>query len=532
MKNKYLFLTLLAAGLVACEPEFKDEIGDGTYSKGEADFTTYVAVGNSLTSGFMDGTMYKSGQHYSFPNLLSQQFQVVGGGAFTQPSYDDDTKDLGGLTLGGNKIPGFDTRMAILMTASGGSPVNLVGSPTIEVSNLQKKAYNNMGIPGAKSFHLLAEGYGNLANLTAGKANPYFVRQATTPNATVLQDAMSLNPTFFTNWIGSNDVLAYATSGGTGKNQAGNLNPATYGASDITDPNVFAQSYSTIVNALTSNGAKGVVATIPYVTSIPHFTTVPYNPLTKEALGGEATIDQLNAQLFGVLQQVLTSFGAADRIKMLSKTQPNALLIKDETLTDLGPYIKAAAAQNPQLAPLANVLATLYGQARHATKQDLFVLSTSAIIGKTSTSPIIQALPDQYKAVFGTMGVTFPLEDQYVLIPFEQNELKVATDQFNQTIKAVAASKGLAVADMNQIMGQLVSGLRAVDGQIYTADYFKGTGNMNKVLFSLDGVHPNAKGYAFVSNEIIKVINQHYKSRIPLLNVAAYPGIKIVTSNN
>ena len=532
MKNKFIFLTMLATGIVACEPDFKEEIGSDTYTKGEADFSTYVAVGNSLTSGFMDGTMYRSGQQYSFPNLLAQQFQVVGGGVFTQPSFDDDTKDVGGLNIQGSPMPGFNTRMVILMTASGGSPVNLAGVPTIDVTKLQKKAYHNMGVPGAKSFHLLAEGYGNLANLSAGKANPYFVRHATQPNATVLSDAMSLNPTFFTNWIGSNDVLAYATSGGTGKNQAGNLNPATYGPSDITDPNVFAQTYNAIVGTLTSNGAKGVVATIPYVTSIPHFTTVPFNPLSKEALGGDATIDQLNAQLFGVMKQVLSNFGAGDRIQVLSKSEPNALLIKDETLTDLGPQIKAVASMNPQLAPLADVLAALYGQARHATKEDLFVLSTSSIIGKTSQSPIIQALPEQYKAVFGAMGVTFPLEDQYVLIPSEQNEIKVATDQFNQTIKAVAASKGLAVADMNLIMGNLVSGLRAVDGQIYTADYFKGTGNMNTVLFSLDGIHPNSKGYAFVSNEIIKVINQHYKSRIPLLNVASFPGIKIVTSNN
>lgn len=533
MKNKIIYLSLIwIMGLVACEPEFKDEIGSDTYSRGEADFTTYVALGNSLTSGFMDGTMFRSGQQYSFPNLLSQQFRVVGGGAFTQPSFEDDVNDLGGLTLQGTPLPGFNTRMVILMSATGGSPVNLAGTPTIDITKLQQKAYNNMGVPGAKSFHLLAEGYGNLANVALGRANPYFVRHATSPNTSVLQDAMSLNPTFFTNWIGANDILSYATSGGVGINQQGNLNPATYGPNDITDPNVFAQSYAAIINTLTSNGAKGVVATIPYVTSIPHFTTVPYNPLTKEALGGEANITQLNTQLFGVLKQVLANFGAADRINLLSMTQPNALLVKDESLPDLSQQIKAAASQIPQLAPIADVLGQLYGQARHATKNDLFVLSTSAVIGKDSDAAVLQPLPDQYKAVFGKIGVTFPLEDKYALIPAEQNEIKMATDAFNQTIKTVAASKGLAVADMNQIMNDLVSGLRAVDGQIYTADYFKGTGNLNTVMFSLDGIHPNARGYAFVSNEIIKVINRHYKAAIPLLNVAAYPGPKLVTSNN
>ncbi|MDN3709461.1 hypothetical protein QW060_20905 [Myroides ceti] len=87
------------------------------------------------------------------------------------------------------------------------------------------------------------------------------------------------------------------------------------------------------------------------------------------------------------------------------------------------------------------------------------------------------------------------------------------------------------MADMNRIMNDLVAGLRNSDGQIYTADYFKGTGNLNTVMFSLDGVHPNSRGYAFVANEIIKVINQNYKARIPFVNVADYQGPKLVPSN-
>ena len=48
-----------------------------------------------------------------------------------------------------------------------------------------------------------------------------------------------------------------------------------YGYFDITDPNVFATAYSAQVDALTANGAKGVLVNIPDVTSLPYFTTVP-----------------------------------------------------------------------------------------------------------------------------------------------------------------------------------------------------------------------------------------------------------------
>src|SRR5690606_11566403 len=113
-------------------------------------------------------------------------------------------------------------------------PQNIAGMPTIEISNLQEKAYNNMGVPGAKSFHLLVPGYGNVAGVATGQANPYFVRHATSPTASVLGDAMSMNPTFFINWIGANDILSYATNGGansdgnspaTDHNQTGNIDP-------------------------------------------------------------------------------------------------------------------------------------------------------------------------------------------------------------------------------------------------------------------------------------------------------------------
>lgn len=526
-KYKSILLAACAFSLVACEPEFENEVSNEIYHGGEVNLSRYVALGNSLTSGYMDGTMFRSGQQYSFPNLLAKQFAVVGGGEFTQPSFSDDVNNLGGLTLMGQQAAA--TRLILNMTTSG--PENLQGTPTIEISNLQAKAYHNMGVPGAKSFHLLAAGYGNLANVPVGKANPYFVRHATTPNATILADAMSLEPTFFTNWIGSNDVLAYALSGGTGVNQAGNIDPTTYGGNDITDPQVFAATYNAIINTLTSQGAKGVVATVPYVTSIPHFTTVPYNPLTTEALGGEATIDQLNAQLLGVLKQILSALGESDRINLFSKTEGNSLLVKDESLTDLSQQITAVASQNPQLAPLAPILGQLYGQARHATKDDLFVLSTSSVIGTTSNSPIFEMVPSPYKELLSKVGVTFPLEDQYVLIPSEQKEIKEATDAFNDIIWAAARSKNLAIADMNLIMRYLTNGIRLTDGQYYTADYFKGTENMNKVLFSLDGVHPNPRGYAFVANEIVKVINEHYKAHLPMLVPGNYPGVTIKGSN-
>ncbi len=523
MKNKFIYLSALALIFAGCEPEFENEVTNSSYNSGDADFTSYVAIGNSLTAGYMDGTMSRVGQSYSFPNLLAKQFAVAGGGAFTQPSYEDDVNNLGGLLLGGNQI----TSTRLIIDASAGGPEPIAGVPTIEVSSLQATAYNNMGVPGAKSFHLLAPGYGNVAGVALGQANPYFVRHATSATATVLGDAMSKNPTFFTNWIGSNDVLSFATSGGIGVNQAGNFDPSTYGSNDITDPNVFANVYSAITTTLTSGGAKGVLATIPDVTSIPFFTTVPYNPITPSLVGngnaalGEAAITQLNDQLYGPMVQILSALGQHDRIQRLSTVGKSPLLIVDESLTNLSAQLTGALMQAGYPAEQAQYIGAVFGQARQATSNDLILLTTRSVIGSA---------PAGAPAPFNVFGITYPLQDQHVLTADEAAMVAEATASFNQSIKAIAEANDLAVADMNAIMAQLVSGLRTADGQIYTADYFS-TSTISTVLFSLDGVHPNARGYAVVANEIIKVINDYYNAKLPQINAGNYPGATVLPTN-
>ena len=502
MKNKFIYLAIIAAGFASCEPEFENEVG-ANYTAGDADFTTYVAVGNSLTAGYMDGTVYKSGQANSFPNLLAQQFALVGGGEFTQPSYEEDVNNLGGI-LG---IPGFNTRLVLdanQLNPNGtrGAVEPIVGTSTITLTP-QATAYNNMGVPGAKSFHLGFPGYGTL--------NPYFARHATSPTATVIGDAMSKNPTFFTNWIGANDVLSYATNGGAqadgttpaaDHNLTGNMNPATYGSNDITNSGVFASVYSTLINTLTSGGAKGVVATVTSVTSIPYFTTVPYKPVPLD----NTFATQLNS--------VYAAYNGG-----LDVAFSNGLITNAERLQRKVVFV---AGKNPVVivdSDLTNLSGLGLPSYRMTTSQDLIVLPASSFIGTTvGGDPLM------------INGVSVPLANKWVLTANEKAKVANATAAYNSAIVSIASSNNLAVADMNQIMNQLVGGLRVEDGTFYTANYFS-SATATTVLFSLDGVHPNARGYAVITNEIIKVINSHYNANLPLHSAANFPGATIVGSN-
>lgn len=498
MKNiKYLFLSAVLIGFTACNEDEYDYTPDPEpipeFTAGSLDFSKYVAVGASFTAGYTDGALFIAGQTNSFPKILNDQFMNANGGAFTQPLMSDN---IGGLLFSGIQIA--NPRLYF----NGTRPTLLPATPTTEVTNVLTGPFNNMGVPGAKSFHFVAPGYGNLAGVPVGAANPYFARMASSTNTTILGDAVAQNPTFFTlSEVGGNDVLAFATSGGTGVDQTGNLNPATYGGNDITDPNVFAQVFSSLVDALTANGAKGVVANVPYITNLPHFTTVPYNPIPLDAATAGA-VNQAYAPYNGGIQAaaaalagtgLFTQEEADSRMISFSASASNAVVIIDETLTDLG-------AINPAFAGLPKY--------RQATANDLLVLPASSFIGSLAD-------PNNPLSV---NGVAIPLEDKWVLIPSEQLAIKTATDAYNTTIESVATANGLALVDFKGIL-QEASTVGVSDGNfIFTTSLVTGG------LVSLDGIHLTSRGYAVLANKMLEAIDATYGSNFIAAGVKADPG--------
>ncbi|MBU2928006.1 G-D-S-L family lipolytic protein [Winogradskyella psychrotolerans] len=514
MKNiKYLLLSAVLIGFTACndEEDFEELLDNPTnevvlpeLTAGSADFSTYVAIGNSLTAGFTDNALFIAGQENSMPNMLSQKFALLGGGTFTQPLMEDN---IGGLLFGGsqNEDGSFGPRLYF----DGSGPASLPAMSSTEAFAPSLGSQNNMGVPGAASFHLLYDGYGNPANLVTDPptANPYFVRMASDPSATILGDALAQQPTFVSLWIGNNDVLNYATSGGD-QNEAA-----------ITPQLTFEGSIDAIIGALQTANVQGVMANIPYVTTIPHFTTVPHNPVPLDAttagfLNSASAYGAYNGGLDGTLaylianptqlafffpptdemtSEELATAEMARRKIYFSEGSGNAVVIMDEDLTDL-------TAINPALVSM-----------RQATEDDLLVLPASSFIGT-------EAVPGNPTTV---NGVAIPLADKWVLTPQEQDEIKTATDNFNIKLEAAATSAGFAFVDANSLMSQLDNGGYSDGNFILTSSLVTGG------AFSLDGVHPTARGYALLANEFMKKIDETYDSNFEasgnLLDIGNYP---------
>ncbi len=135
MKKYFALLPILGLLLTACEedsPIVKDEPTPIEYTAGSADFTKYVAVGNSLTAGFSDNALFRDGQEASFPNMLAANFALVGGGEFTIPYMADN---LGGATIGGENdangdgVPDIGNRLILAFAHTAPAPRRRLRTP-------------------------------------------------------------------------------------------------------------------------------------------------------------------------------------------------------------------------------------------------------------------------------------------------------------------------------------------------------------------------------------------------------------------
>jgi lysophospholipase L1-like esterase len=71
------------------------------------------------------------------------------------------------------------------------------------------------------------------------------------------------------------------------------------------------------------------------------------------------------------------------------------------------------------------------------------------------------------------------------------------------------------------VMSQLLNGgIPYEGGYILKSDFVFGG------AFSLDGVHPTARGYAMIANMFSAAINAKYGSNLPPVKLSAYPVLR------
>lgn len=288
MKSVYK-IVLVFFVLTSCKPEFSEP----EYTTGEVDPYRFVAIGDEFTAGYADGAYYYEAQKNSYAFILAEHFRKVSETNFVVPFVNQSSVGYG---LNGKSR----TALAYATDCLGASslkpvPVASFGDSSIFQINLfpTDGPFNNMGIPEMKMIDVNKQGYGNSLN-----GNRYYNRIASDPSvASVLDDAYINTPTFFSIFLGINDVLAYAMKGG-----ASNFISPVNGLVNVG----FESSLRNAVTSLKSNGANGIISTIPDITDFPYFTTIPANGLNLDS-SNAATLNSIYNPL-GISFQVGSNY--------------------------------------------------------------------------------------------------------------------------------------------------------------------------------------------------------------------------------
>ena len=390
MKKLYYVNFLILIVFVSCKPkEPSTETGAGN-----ADFTTFIALGDGHTAGYMDDALYRFGQENSLGTILQRQLALVGAQEPTIPWMG--TSNVGINWSGQARFfLGYKTDCLGITSLS---PVRY--SATGEVNALTSSAFDpnakfsNFGVPGLKMLDLTSSLIGNP---NSANYNPFFGRissnQFNAPGSGTWYSYQEniFNggyPTFCSVYLGIEDILPYAKSGASSNSMSPVAGLPGFG---------FEESLTQLCDQLSSHNVKAVIATIPNLTDWPFFTTIPYNGLKLD----EEKATSLN-QIYGPLG---FSFQVGE----------NPFMVEDPN-------------------------AGMFG-VRPAQPGERILLS----------APLDSVKCNQ-------MGSIFPFRNEFVLTLDEISAIQLRIDEFNTIIRSKANSYGFALVETNTFYQKLNTG--------------------------------------------------------------------------
>lgn len=431
-------------------------------------FTNYLAIGDNYTGGYIDGSLTVTGQLNSFPQRLFEQFSQVpepagAKGPFIHPLlHSDYGYPTAKLVLG-------YTHSTCIWYDSSLAPISypyFTADPIDDqkfVSNKNNGQINNIGVLGLRvvdypvtNWALAADGQG------IPYARRFFYDPAATPQDELQHRVDNLYPTFFTMWLGMNDVLLYAMNGGQGDG-TGNALPMVpglgiYNPNDISPIGVFDSAYDKALNTAIFNGASGALINIPDISLLPYFNAIPSDGLILDRQGQADT---------------LLAYYAGQAWKKVFQPGKNQFIIKDHN-----------------------------DNVRQSVPGELISLKC----------PI-----DSIKCA--GWGSTKPIPNIYVLTTDEIQYIRAAVDRYNYFISTEAQLHHLAYVDMNAYFKTLPTGA-PFNGISYSNAFVSGG------FFSLDGIHPTPRGQALIANKIIETVNRFYKSTLNPVDANKYHGVE------
>ena len=407
----------------ACVPKYE---GPPASSIGNTNPERFVMIGGTFGSGYIDDALFRFGQENSIGAFIHQSLNSVNPSVFNQPLTDASTVGLSTNGLS-RLILGYKTDC---LNETSLSPVRetALGDASILNNIYNGSPFNNMSIPNLRSGAFFNTDYSN--------QNPFFSRMASSQTSSVIDDVNAIDATFFSMFLGLDDFMPYIKSGTKDDS--------------LPDLITFENNYRQILENLTSNGAKGVISTIPDITTAPYFTTVGWNDLVLDSAN--------NATLNNIYNPLEFYFNEGE----------NPFMIED---------------------PDANVFGI-----RPMEEGELIIL----------TVPL-----DSVKCY--KMGTLFPFRNEFILTQNELQNIRTHLISINDIIRSLAIEFDLGLVDAGAFFGKIQSEF-PYNGINLSTTFVSGG------AYGLDGIRFNSRTNALFANEFIKLINQKYNAKYPIVN--------------
>ena len=299
-----------------------------------ADFSRFVALGDSTGAGFTNASLNERHQMWSFPAIIARQAGVPlcqPGASAADPCFAQPLVTW----------PGIGPELQLVNLAPTIAPANGLGSPVMLNFG---RPYNNLSIPGATVGAMLSlngtepQQPGEPTAVTMGR----FILRGL---GTAVEQAVAQDPTFAVVWLGNNDALSTMFSG----------TPAT-----LTPAADFAARYGAVLSALDATGADIVVGNIPtqplpYMLLIPTYIVNPAtgqpvpdpdgNPIPLIAQLGDGTVGLLRPGSFVLLHaraNLATGYGLPN-VPPFNQLPNAGKPLPDSDVIDADEYVQIVA---------------------------------------------------------------------------------------------------------------------------------------------------------------------------------------------
>jgi lysophospholipase L1-like esterase len=305
------------------------------------------------------------------------------------------------------------------------------------------------------------------------------------PNLTMTAAAAKSKPSLAIVWLGANDVLKYMGSGGRflgGDNTVGQV------SGDL----------QTTITTLSHAGAKVVTANIPNILLTPYFmrADIPNDPNKVCPTVGITT----QTYVFCVWGKITSDFQAAD-------------------------YVANTVTKRYDLAtPNGCTPGSTTKPCGYLTLQGIFTSLQYSINHPNPKNPDQPNLPDLDNGKPGSgLGM-------YYITPTFAAKIQTLNNTINTGLDQAASNTNTPLVDVRAFFDGVASGNPS-------NPYFKIASHIGPPsepqccglgfgsgLVSFDGLHPSNTGYALLASDFIGVINTHYGTKIPQIDVKAVYG--------